>query len=274
MDIISAKNLAAGYKGTMIWHDVNLAVREGEFVVVLGPNGAGKTTFFRLLLGLNRPLNGELHVFGETPRRGNPKVGYVPQRHLIDSEMAIESLELVRLGINGNRWGMTVGKKTKQERDRAVEVLTSVGAADLAHRPLGTLSGGELQRVFLAEALAGNPKLLLLDEPLANLDVRRESDMVALVREVARTQGVTVLLIAHNINPLLNQLDRVIYVANGHVAAGKPNDVLTSESLSALYGTPVEVLHDSRGRVVILAEDTHHHHEEHHHVDVHHHHHE
>ena len=145
---------------------------------VLGPNGAGKTTLFRLLLGLSRPLGGQLKIFGEAVHRGNPRIGYVPQRRPVDDEMRIEALELVRLGLDGTRWGIGTPRKIKLELARALEALRLVDAESLAHRPLGELSGGELQRIFLAQALVGQPDLLLLDEPLANLDIRREVELV------------------------------------------------------------------------------------------------
>jgi zinc/manganese transport system ATP-binding protein len=261
--VIEAKNLAAGYPQNAVWRDANFSIGQGEFVAVLGPNGAGKTTLFRLLLGLAQPLGGSLSIFGATPRRGNPRIGYVPQKHPIDSETGIEALELVRLGLYGNRWGMNVAGQVMKE---AQEALRIVGAEELAHRPLGVLSGGELQRVFLAEALIGKPDLLLLDEPLANLDMRRESNFVQLINDVVRKRGVTVLLIAHNINPLLPVLDRVIYVANGRITDGKPSEVLTSKSLTDLYGIPIEVLKDSHGRIAIIGMDEP---PEHHHVHEH-----
>ena len=175
--------------------------------------------------------------------------------------MGIEALELVRFGMIGNRWGIG---RINEGRDEAMAALQSVGGEELAYRPLGALSGGELQRVFLAEALAGKPDLLLLDEPLANLDIRRETDAVQLINRVVRSRGITALLTAHNVNPLLPVLDNVIYIANGHVTMGKPADVFTSESLSRLYDTPVEVVRDSRGRIAIIGtEDPAHHHERH-----------
>jgi len=155
----------------------------------------------------------------------------------------------VRLGMSGTRWGFSL---SSNDRTAAVAALERVGATELAHRHLGELSGGELQRVFLAEALVSDPEMLLLDEPLSNLDIRRERELVRLIDDVVRSQGVTALLIAHNINPLLPYLDSVIYIANGKVASGKPEEVLTSESLSSLYGVRVEVLRDSRGNVAII----------------------
>lgn len=260
--VIAARGLAAGYGDTAIWQDATFSIQKGEFVGILGPNGAGKTTLFRLLLGLLRPIRGELDVFGTKPERGNSRIGYVPQRHAVDQELAIEALEIVRLGSCAGTWGIDTPAESGRERAAALKALKDVDAEHLAHRPLGALSGGELQRVFLAQALSGSPELLLLDEPLANLDIRREADLVQLIQSVVRSRSVTVLLIAHNINPLLPVLDRVVYVANGRVATGKPEDVMNSETLSSLYDTPVEVLRDSRGRLAIIgAEDGHLHHE-------------
>jgi len=247
--LVVAENLVAGYGDDIIWRDASFKIERGEFVAIIGPNGAGKTTLFRLLLGLQEPLGGTLRVFGSVPSRGNPRIGYVPQQHVIDKESHIESLELVRLGMSGTRWGFSL---SSNDRTAAVAALERVGATELAHRHLGELSGGELQRVFLAEALVSDPEMLLLDEPLSNLDIRRERELVRLIDDVVRSQGVTALLIAHNINPLLPYLDSVIYIANGKVASGKPEEVLTSESLSSLYGVRVEVLRDSRGNVAII----------------------
>ncbi|HUO55915.1 MAG TPA: ABC transporter ATP-binding protein [Candidatus Paceibacterota bacterium] len=262
--IIQAHNLAAGYAGKSVWKQADFSIGKGDFVGVLGPNGAGKTTLFRLLLGLIKPLSGELSVFGQEPRRGNPRIGYVPQRHPVDSETMIEALEIVRLGLSGNRWGFDSPREARNGRDEALAAIESVGAKSLAHRPLGLLSGGEQQRVFLAQALVGNPDILLLDEPLANLDIRRESEMVELIQSIVKSLGVTVLLIVHNINPLLPVLNRVMYIANGRVATGNPGDVLNSQALSALYDSPVEVLRDSRGRIAIVGADEGAHHHDYH----------
>jgi zinc/manganese transport system ATP-binding protein len=254
--VITAEKLIAGYEDNIVWRDANFTIDRGEFVAVIGPNGAGKTTLFRLLLGLQRPAGGTIKLFDSEPKRGNPDIGYVPQRHLIDSETNVESLELVHLAFCGHRWGFHLSAKTG--RKAALVALEAVGATELAHQSLNALSGGELQRIFLAEALVSNPSLLLLDEPLANLDIRRENDLLQLVNNVVRSRSVTALLIAHNINPLLPYLDKVVYIANGKVATGTPQEVLTSECLSALFEVHVEVLRDSRGNIGIVGIEDYH----------------
>lgn len=255
-NLIKAVDLAAGYEGRSVWSDASFSIGKGEFVGVLGPNGAGKTTLFRVLLGLQRPIGGSVSIFGAPPRRGNPHIGYIPQRHTIDTETNVECLELVRLGLSGTRWGFSpVGHR---DTESALEALQAAGAEDLAHRRLGALSGGELQRIFLAEALVSNPEVLLLDEPLSNLDIKRETELLHLVNDAVRRRGVTALLIAHNINPLLPHMNKVMYVANGRMATGTPTEVLTSESLTRLYGVQVEVLKDPHGNVAIIGVEEHH----------------
>jgi zinc/manganese transport system ATP-binding protein len=255
-DLIVAEDVTAGYRDKVVWRGANFTIGRGEFVAVIGPNGAGKTTLFRMLLGLQPALAGTIKILGSPPKRGNTRIGYVPQRHTIDSDTNVESQELVRLGLSGGRWG--VNPFSHRDSKAAKKVLEEVGGTDIAHRPLGVLSGGELQRIFLAEALVGKPDILLLDEPLSNLDIRRETELLHLVNKVVRTDGVTALLIAHNINPLLPHLDKVIYIANGKVATGTPGQVLTSESLSDLYGIQVEVLRDPHGNVAIIGIEEHH----------------
>lgn len=272
--MISAENVVAGYPGKIVWQNATFSINRGEFVAVIGPNGAGKTTLFRLLLGLQHPLSGSVRILGRKPTRGNERIGYVPQRHAIDEETTVECLELVRLAVSGNEWAFGLFNRRKRKKnipkpsnstgrnsffrreakDRkiALDTLKSVGAEELAHRSLSALSGGELQRVFLAEALVSNPDILLLDEPLSNLDIRRGGELVELINSVVRSRNVTALLVAHDINPLLPYLDNVIYIANGKVAVGKPKDVLTSECLSSLYGVHVEVMRDSKGNIAII----------------------
>jgi zinc/manganese transport system ATP-binding protein len=255
-EIITAENLVAGYPDKVVWRDANFSFNRGELVAIIGPNGAGKTTLFRLLLGLQQPIAGTIKIFDDPPKRGNPRIGYVPQRHAIDNETNVECLELVHLAYCGHQWGFHLSAKAG--RKAALVALEAVGAAELAPQPLNALSGGELQRIFLAEALVSEPDILLLDEPLSSLDIRRANELVQLVAKVVRSRNVTALLVAHDINPLLPYLDKVVYIANGKIATGEPKDVLTSERLTALYDVHVEVIRDSRGNVAIIGiEDRH-----------------
>jgi len=259
-NIITVKNLSAGYSSresnNIVFENANFSIAKGEFVGVLGPNGAGKTTLFKLLLGILKPISGEINISGEKCKlsncQTNCKIGYVPQRHTFSSDSMIEALEMVRLGINGRKMGFSLPATSRREKEEVLETLKIVGAQDLAHRPLSALSGGELQRIFLAQALVGNPDILFLDEPLASLDIRRENEFVRLIKKTASERNITVLLIAHNINPLLPVINKVIYVANHRVLVGDANEVFTSAFLTKLYNSPVEVLRDSYGRIAII----------------------
>lgn len=257
--VIVADQLAAAYGNRLIWDGASFTVDPGEFIAVLGPNGSGKSTLFRLLLGLLPSAAGSLQVLGKRPHRGNADIGYVPQRRNIDRDLPVRGRNFVRLGIDGNRWGIALGGS--RDRQRVDDAVAAVNGLDYADRAIGRLSGGEQQRLLLAQALAGRPKMLLLDEPLASLDLRNQIVIAELVADLARANKLTVLLIAHDINPLLRIVDRVLYVAHGGVAIGRPAEVITTEQLSRLYDAPVEVLHDSHGHMFVVgleAESAHH----------------
>ncbi|MGH7611864.1 MAG: metal ABC transporter ATP-binding protein [Candidatus Dormibacteria bacterium] len=252
--VIRASGLAAAQGGRLVWSGANFEIAPGEFVAVLGPNGAGKSTLLRLLLGLLAPAAGRLEVLGEPPSRGNPRIGYVPQARVLDPEVAFRGVDLVRLGLDGHRWGPGWPLQ-RGGRDRVGAALAAVGAEAQAERKLGRMSGGERQRLLLAQALVGSPSLLLLDEPLANLDVRNQAGLAELVAKLARSRRMAVLIVAHDLNPLRRVIDRVCYVAGGQVATGTPDEIIREEVLSRLYGVPVEVLVDSRGRRFVVGID-------------------
>jgi len=247
---IVARDLAAGYAAHRVWAHADFSIAAGSFTAILGPNGGGKSTLIRTILGLLPPADGQLEVLGEKPRRGNPLIGYIPQRSTFDPELSIRGRDFVSLGVDGHRWGMRLlGAATAVAADASIR---SVDAESYADRPIGQLSGGEQQRLLLAQALVGNPRLLLMDEPLSQLDVRNQSLIVQLIGDLKRARELTVLLIAHDVNPLLPHIDHVLYVAQGNVAMGTPEEIITSESLTRIYSTPVEVLKDSRGRVFVV----------------------
>jgi zinc/manganese transport system ATP-binding protein len=251
--VIYADRLASGYRGRKVWSGASFSAAPGEFLTVLGPNGAGKSTLLRMVLGLLPPAAGTLRVFGEPPRRGNPGIGYVPQRRALDSDLAIGAADMVSLGIDGHRWGSRLSPRARRQREDVVrQALAAVGAAGLARRPIGRLSGGEQQRLQLAQALVSQPRLLLLDEPLASLDLRSQQEVSQLVAELQAEFGFTVVLVTHDVNPVLPVTDRVMYIAGGGVSVGPPEQVITSDSLSRLYQAEVEVLTDSKGRVFVV----------------------
>ncbi|MGH2504481.1 MAG: metal ABC transporter ATP-binding protein [Ktedonobacterales bacterium] len=253
---IELEHVSVWLGGRLIWGGASALIASGEFVVVLGPNGAGKSTLLRLLLGLVRPATGRVLVFGEASPRGNSEIGYIPQRRGADTSAAIRGRDLIALGLDGHRWGIALpGKNSQRAQSQVDDIIEAVGASGYADRPLGQLSGGERQRLLLAQALVSQPRLLLLDEPLASLDMRSQINTIQLIRRLARSRGITTLLVAHDVNLLLGELDRVLYIARGGVAIGTPDEVITTERLSALYDAPVEVLRDARGRIFVMSMD-------------------
>lgn len=242
--------------GSPVWHDVSLTVAPGEFAALLGPNGAGKSTLLHVLLGLMAPSAGVVTVFGERPDRVRERIGYLPQRHGFDAATRIRGLDLVRLGLNGARWGLPLplGSRRARSEARVREVIDLVGASGYARRPMGELSGGEQQRLLIAQALVGRPGLLLLDEPLDSLDLPTQTAVAALLARICRDEGVAVLLVAHDVNPVLGALDRVLYLAAGRGVEGPPSEIVTASTLSALYGAPIEVLRAGDGRLVVVGQ--------------------
>ena len=239
--------------GRWIWRDVNLRAGRGEFLAVLGPNGAGKSTLVKALLGLLPLDEGNISVLGRKASRGNADIGYLPQRRSFDRDLRIRGRDLVRLGLDGARWGLSL-RRSRHDRMRIEELTELVGASAYLDRPIGELSGGEQQRLLIAQALVSRPSLLLLDEPLDSLDISNQQAIAALVQSICREQHVTVVLVAHDVNPILGYLDRVIYVAAGSAVAGKPSEVITTETLSRLYGARVEVLTTTDGRIVVVGQ--------------------
>jgi zinc/manganese transport system ATP-binding protein len=254
--------------------DASLVIRAGEFIGVLGPNGAGKTTLMRAILGLLPPSAGTIRVFGRAPQRGDPAIGYLPQVRTVLPDLRVRGLDFIGSSLHGQRWGLP--SLTRHDRNMIEETLDAVGAHDLAMRPLSEMSGGERQRLLLAQALIGAPKLLLLDEPLISLDARHQEVAIDVVRKVCRERGITVLFSAHELNQLLGTLDRVLYLGSGQAVLGTVDEVISAPVLSRLYGTDIQVVRAdghifvmSRGRDVEGSAHQHDHgdggHEHHHH---------
>jgi zinc/manganese transport system ATP-binding protein len=249
-DVLRADGVSVSLGGRQILDDVSFAIGAGQFTGLIGPNGAGKTTLLRVILGLQRATAGTVTVLGHSRSRRNPSIGYVPQKVLLDSDLPMRARDLVALGMDGHRFGMPVPSRRRGEMVR--EMLHAVDAERFADARVGNLSGGEQQRVLIAHALISRPRLLLLDEPLANLDLRSGQEIISLLARIAASQQVAVLLSAHEMNPLLPVMDRVVYLAGGRAASGPADQVIQAGVLSRLYGHHVDVLH-VHGRVLVVA---------------------
>lgn len=248
-NVLELNNVTVRLGQRTVLSKINIDVRAGEFVGVIGPNGAGKTTLLRVILRLLSPSTGQVTVAGNVGRLGNRMVGYVPQKIHLDPDTPMRGRDLVGLGIDGHRWGIPWPSPSRSQRIE--EVLHAVDALRFADSPVGRLSGGEQQRLLIAQALLSDPKILLLDEPLSNLDIRSAHEVVRLVSRIAKEKNIAVLLVAHDMNPLLEVMDRVLYLAQGRAVMGKMEDVIRTDVLSDLYGYHVEVLR-VRDRVLIV----------------------
>jgi zinc/manganese transport system ATP-binding protein len=247
-EALSVEDVTVRLGGRTVLDNVSFSLPAGEFTGLIGSNGAGKTTLFRVILGLQPPVSGGVRV-GDG-RRSRADVGYVPQKFQLDPDMPLRGRDLVGLGLDGQRLGLPLPSRSR--RVRVEEMLNAVDAQEFADARVGQLSGGEQQRILIAHALISRPKLLLLDEPLANLDLRAAQEVVRLLSRIASENRLAVLISAHEMNPLLPVMDRIVYLAAGRAASGTVDEVVRSEVLSELYGHHVDVLR-VHGRVIVVA---------------------
>ena len=248
--ILAVDSVSVSLGGREVLRDVSFAISPGEFTGLIGANGAGKTTLFRVILGLQATTRGTVALGGAPRSRRNPLIGYVPQKFGLDPDVPMRARDLVGLGLDAHRYGLALPSRAR--RARVDEMLEAVDARRFADARVGTLSGGEQQRVLIAHALVGAPRLLLLDEPLANLDLRSGQEVVALLARIAAEQRIAILISAHDMNPLLPVTDRIVYLAGGRAASGSAGEVVRTSVLSALYGHHVDVLR-VHGRVLVVA---------------------
>lgn len=262
-NVVVASNLCIGFNQRYLIENVSFDIQEGDFIGILGPNGSGKSTFLRVILGLIRPLSGKVYVFGEKPRKGNISIGYMPQNRKYAAPAHLTSRALIEASDQGTAYGLPLISRAK--RMRVQNLLELVNADQYADRTFITLSGGEKQRIYLAQALLGNPRLLLLDEPLANLDPKIQKKFIELLKQIQQELNMTILFTAHDPNPLLETMTRVLYFAQGKAAIGTVDEVITTATLTSLYGVPVEVSR-FKNRLLVIGdghrfEDEGHHHD-------------
>jgi len=261
MSVVAATDLALRFGDRTLFEGLSFDLESGELLAVLGPNGTGKTSLIRILLGLLEPTAGSVVLEGCPPRERCHRIGYVPQQRAFDRELGVRGRDLVRLGLDGHRWGF--GRLDSAAHAQIASALDEVGAVAYADAPVGRLSGGEQQRLRIAQALVADPVVILADEPLLSLDLAHQRGVVDLLDARRRSAGTPVVFVTHDVNPVLHSVDRVLYLAPGSWAIGTPDEVLTSKTLSHLYGTDVDVLR-VRGRVVVVGtpDDQHVHHVE------------
>ncbi|WP_146856458.1 metal ABC transporter ATP-binding protein [Frigoribacterium faeni] len=256
--MLRLRDAGVSFGDRTLWAGLDLDVAPGEFIAVLGPNGAGKTTMLRTILGQQELTTGSIEFLGRPVRRGHRRIGYVPQQRLMEAGTPLRTRDMIALGVTGHRWGLR--RESAAERAAIDALVDEVGATSFADAPVASLSGGEQQRARVGQALAADPALLLCDEPLISLDMRHQRGVTELLDRQRRARDAAVVFVTHDVNPILDVVDRVLYLAGGSFRIGTPDEVLQAPVLSELYGTPVDVIR-TMGRIVIVGS---HGHDDHH----------
>lgn len=262
--LLNIKNATLAYGDRTLWSGLNLDIQPHEFIAIIGANGSGKTALLRAILGQVQLAAGEIQFRGKPMQRGNRRLGYIPQNRTSDSGVPLLAKDMIRLGLDGHRFGLPL--PNLRARHLVKEALKCVEATHLANTPIGQLSGGELQRIRVGQAIIDRPDLILADEPLSALDLSQQKVVADLLDKERREHPAAVLFVTHDVNPILNMVDRVLYLANGKFKIGTPDEVLRSEVLSELYGTPIDVVRN-QGRIVVVGTSSHDHHDHHEHEE-------
>lgn len=255
---LSVRNARLAFGEREIWSDLSFDVQPGEFIAVIGANGSGKSSLLKCILGQQQLTSGSINLGNQQRARGGETIGYIPQHRAIDAELPLRVEDAVRLGLDGHKFGVPLASRAKRELVR--EALTAVDVEALAKKPVGTLSGGEMQRVRVAQALVSHPELILADEPLSALDLNHQQVIASLIAQ-QRSAGTAVLFVTHDVNPVIDYVDRVLYLAAGKYSIGTPDEVLQSDILSNLYGAEIDVVRN-QGRIVVLGAHDHAHHDD------------
>lgn len=257
--VLKVNKASLSFGDKSIWKNLNLSVKPAEFIAIIGANGSGKTVLLQAILGQLKLSGGSIELFGKEVAKGSRKIGYIPQHRQADSSLPLRAKDLIRMGLDGHRFGLPLPSKSSSAR--VSKMLAAVGAEDLANTPIGQLSGGQLQRIRVGQAVIDNPKLILADEPLSALDLKQQALIAELIDTQRKQNGAAVLFVTHDVNPVLDYIDRVLYLANGKFRIGTPDEVLRSDVLSKLYGRSVDVVRN-QGRIAVLGSSNHDHHDD------------
>jgi zinc/manganese transport system ATP-binding protein len=256
--VLEFKKASLSFADTSVWQDLTLSVAKGEFIAVIGANGSGKTVLLKAILGQLPLSSGEIELLGKPVGKGSRQIGYIPQHRQSDSGLPLRARDLLRMGLDGHRFGLPL--RSSKTSKKVSEMLEAVGAIEIANVPIGQLSGGQLQRIRVAQAVIDKPQLILADEPLSALDLKQQSLVAELINKQRQQNGAAVLFVTHDVNPVLDYIDRVLYLANGQFRIGTPDEVLRSDVLSQLYGRAVDVVRN-QGRIAVLGSSDHDHHD-------------
>jgi zinc/manganese transport system ATP-binding protein len=256
--VLEFKKASLSFGDTSVWKDLTLSVAKGEFIAVIGANGSGKTVLLKAILGQLPLSSGEIELLGKPVGKGSRQIGYIPQHRQSDSGLPLRARDLLRMGLDGHRFGLPL--RSSKTSKKVSEMLEAVGAIEIANVPIGQLSGGQLQRIRVAQAVIDKPQLILADEPLSALDLKQQSLVAELINKQRQQNGAAVLFVTHDVNPVLDYIDRVLYLANGQFRIGTPDEVLRSDVLSQLYGRAVDVVRN-QGRIAVLGSSDHDHHD-------------
>jgi zinc/manganese transport system ATP-binding protein len=256
--LLAIKNASLAFGERTLWSNLNIEIKPHEFIAVIGSNGSGKTTLLKAILGQEKLLQGSIEFLGKPVARGSRRMGYIPQHRSIDSATPMRAVDMLRLGLDGHRFGLPISSRAANKK--VEHILGCVDAFDLAGKRVGELSGGELQRLRVGQAVIDEPDLILADEPLSALDLAQQKVIADLLDQERREHNSAVIFVTHDVNPILSMVDRVLYLANGKFKIGTPDEVLRSEVLTELYGTPVDVIRD-HGRILVVGADNQHHHD-------------
>jgi zinc/manganese transport system ATP-binding protein len=265
--VLEIRDASMTFGARTLWSNLNLAVQPHEFIAVIGSNGSGKSTLLKTILGQQELTEGGIKVLGRSVRnkrgqRGNRRIGYIPQNRAMDTGLPLRGRDLLHFGLDGHEFGLPhlpFSKHTREHKRRVERMIEAIGASAFANKTVGTLSGGELQRLRVGQAVIGEPRLILADEPLSALDLHQQKTIAELLDRERREHEAAVLFVTHDVNPVLDMVDRVLYLANGKFSIGIPDEVLRSDVLSELYGTPVDVVRN-QGRIVVVGTHEHDHH--------------
>ena len=255
--VLEIKNASLAFGSNTLWSNLNLEIQPREVIAIIGANGSGKTSLLKAILGQIELTEGTIKLEGKPVGHGSRLIGYIPQHRVLDSGTPLRARDVLRLGLDGHRFGFAL--PSRKAKARVEHILGCIDGFELANKPIGELSGGELQRLRVGQAVIGEPDLILADEPLSALDLQQQKIVAELLDRERREHDAAVIFVTHDVNPILSMVDRVLYLANGQFRIGTPDEVLTSAVLSELYGTPVDVLRN-QGRIVVVGTQDHDHH--------------